>query len=37
MGFTFIALQGFDLIATVAGEIREPDRTIPRVMLLSLS
>ena len=30
MGFTFIALQGFDLIAAVAGEIRQPERTIPR-------
>lgn len=36
MGFTFIALQGFDLIAAVAGEIREPERTIPRAMLYSL-
>ena len=36
MGVTFIALQGFDLIAAAAGEIREPARTIPRAMLLSL-
>ncbi|MCH5374087.1 MAG: APC family permease, partial [Planctomycetes bacterium] len=36
MGFTFIALQGFDLIAAVAGEIRDPSRTIPRAMLASL-
>ncbi len=36
MGFSFIALQGFDLIAAVAGEIRRPERTIPRAMLLSL-
>ncbi len=36
MGFTFIALQGFDLIAAVAGEIREPERNIPRAMLTSL-
>ena len=36
MGFTFIALQGFDLIAAVAGEVREPERTIPRAMLVSL-
>jgi len=36
MGYTFIALQGFDLIAAVAGEVREPARTIPRAMLLSL-
>ncbi|MBU0638322.1 MAG: amino acid permease [Planctomycetes bacterium] len=36
MGYTFIALQGFDLIAAVAGEIRDPRRTIPRAMFLSL-
>jgi amino acid transporter/nucleotide-binding universal stress UspA family protein len=36
MGLTFIALQGFDLIAAVAGEIRDPERTIPRAMLGSL-
>ena len=36
MGVTFIALQGFDLIAAAAGEVREPERTIPRAMLLSL-
>ncbi len=36
MGFTFIALQGFDLIAAVAGEVRQPERTIPRAMLVSL-
>ncbi len=37
MGFTFIALQGFDLIAAVAGEIKDPARNIPRAMLLSLA
>ncbi len=36
MGYTFIALQGFDLIAAVAGEIRDPAQTIPRAMILSL-
>lgn len=36
MGFTFIALQGFDLIAAGAGEVRNPARVIPRSMLLSL-
>jgi len=36
MGYSFIALQGFDLIAAVAGEVRDPGRTIPRAMLLSL-
>lgn len=37
MGFSFIALQGFDLIAAVAGEIREPERTVPKAMFLSLA
>jgi amino acid transporter/nucleotide-binding universal stress UspA family protein len=36
MGFTFIALQGFDLIAAVGGEVRDPERNIPRAMFLSL-
>jgi APA family basic amino acid/polyamine antiporter len=36
MGYTFIALQGFDLVAAAAGEIREPRRVIPRAILLSL-
>jgi len=36
MGYTFIALQGFDLIAAVAGEIKDPQRIIPRAMLMSL-
>jgi amino acid transporter/nucleotide-binding universal stress UspA family protein len=36
MGYTFIALQGFDLIAAVGGEVREPARTLPRAMILSL-
>ena len=37
MGYTFIALQGFDLIAAVGGEVKEPERTLPRAMILSLS
>ena len=36
MGYTFIALQGFDLIAAIGGEVREPGKTIPRAMLVSL-
>lgn len=36
MGYTFIALQGFDLIAAVAGEIKNPGKTIPRAMIISL-
>ncbi len=36
MGYTFIALQGFDLIAAVGGEVRDPTRNLPRAMYLSL-
>ena len=36
MGYTFIALQGFDLIAAVGGEVRHPEKNIPRAMVLSL-
>ncbi|QDV04888.1 Inner membrane transport protein YbaT [Planctomycetes bacterium Poly30] len=36
MGYTFIALQGFDLVAAVAGEVKDPRKTLPRAMLLSL-
>ena len=36
MGYTFIAVQGFDLIAAVGGEVRQPQRNIPRAMLISL-
>jgi APA family basic amino acid/polyamine antiporter len=37
MGFTFIALQGFDLVAAVAGEVKNPRLVLPRAMLLSLA
>ncbi|MCK5799337.1 MAG: APC family permease [Deltaproteobacteria bacterium] len=37
MGFSFIALQGFEVIAAVAGEVKQPDRTLPRAMILSLA
>jgi len=36
MGYTFIALQGFGLIAAVGGEIQDPGRNLPRAMFLSL-
>ncbi|NOZ85299.1 MAG: amino acid permease [Deltaproteobacteria bacterium] len=36
MGYTFIALQGFDLIPAVSGEIRQPEKTVPRAMIVSL-
>jgi amino acid transporter len=37
MGYTFIALQGFDLIAAVGGEVKDPERNLPRAMYLSLT
>jgi APA family basic amino acid/polyamine antiporter len=37
MGYTFIALQGFDLIAAVGGEVKDPGRNLPRSMILSLA
>ncbi len=36
MGYTFIALQGFDLIAAIGGEVRDPARNVPRAMFASL-
>jgi amino acid transporter/nucleotide-binding universal stress UspA family protein len=36
MGLTFIAFEGYDLIATVAEEIKDPERNIPRATFLSL-
>ncbi|MCG8460550.1 MAG: amino acid permease, partial [Holophagales bacterium] len=36
MGYTFIALQGFDLIAAVGGQVREPSKVLPRAMIGSL-
>ncbi len=36
MGLTFIAFEGYDLIATVAEEIKAPEETIPRATLISL-
>jgi amino acid transporter/nucleotide-binding universal stress UspA family protein len=36
MGLTFIAFEGYDLIATVSEEVKDPKRTIPRAILLSL-
>lgn len=36
MGVTFISLQGFEMISAVAGEIKDPRKTIPRAVFLSL-
>lgn len=36
MGLTFIAFEGYDLIATVAEEIREPEKNIPRATFIAL-
>lgn len=36
MGLTFIAFEGYDLIATVAEEIKEPETTIPKATFISL-
>ncbi len=36
MGYTFITMQGFDLIASVGGEVENPEHTIPRAMFYSL-
>lgn len=37
MGLTFIAFEGYDLIATVAEEIKDPRKTIPRATMISLA
>lgn len=36
MGLTFIAFEGYDLIATVSEEVKEPTRNIPRATFISL-
>ncbi|MFQ5679973.1 MAG: amino acid permease [Gemmatimonadota bacterium] len=37
MGLTFIAFEGYDLIATVAEEIKQPERNIPRATFIALA
>ncbi|HYS70878.1 MAG TPA: APC family permease, partial [Thermoplasmata archaeon] len=37
MALTFIAFQGFEGIAQAGEEVRDPERTIPRAMFLSLA
>jgi amino acid transporter len=36
MGLTFIAFEGYDLIATVSEEVKQPTKNIPRATFLSL-
>ena len=36
MGLTFIAFEGYDLIATVAEEIKDPAKNIPKATFVSL-
>ena len=37
MGLTFIAFEGYDLIATVAEEIKDPEKNIPKATFISLA
>jgi amino acid transporter/nucleotide-binding universal stress UspA family protein len=37
MGLTFIAFEGYDLIATVAEEIKDPEKNIPRATFIALA
>ncbi|HEY5934507.1 MAG TPA: amino acid permease [Kofleriaceae bacterium] len=36
MGVTFISLQGFEMVSAIAGEVKDPQKTIPRSVFLSL-
>ena len=36
MGLTFIAFEGYDLIATVSEEVKDPTRNIPKATFISL-
>lgn len=36
MGLTFIAFEGYDLIATVSEEVEDPRKNIPRAIMYSL-
>ncbi|NUQ35529.1 MAG: amino acid permease [Planctomycetaceae bacterium] len=36
MGYTFITMQGFEVIAAFAGEVKQPRRNLPRAMFTAL-
>ncbi|MEZ4228579.1 MAG: amino acid permease [Polyangiaceae bacterium] len=36
MGLTFVLLHGFEVIAAVGGEVKDPRRVIPRAMFISV-
>lgn len=36
MGYTFIAVQGFALITNVGGEIKDPEKNMPRAMMATV-
>lgn len=36
MGLTFIAFEGYEIIAQCSEEVREPERNVPRAIFLSL-
>jgi amino acid transporter len=36
MGVTFISLQGFEMVSAIAGEVKDPRKTVPRAIFLSL-
>jgi amino acid transporter len=36
MGYSFVVYQGFGLLSTVSGDVRDPVKTVPRAMILSL-
>lgn len=37
MGVMFISLQGFEMVAAIAGEVRDPQRAIPKAVFGSLA
>lgn len=36
MGFTFVAFHGFELISFIGGEVKNPEKNLPRSMIISL-